>query len=117
MKHTGALIVSVFLLCCQMQGQSKPPKVQTSTKPKRQLSKVEPADPKPPISKEFMPVAQKAFHALDHLYEHFVEDYGSDAAWTPRVMAAEKARDDLNVVANTSSEKSISFGLGSYLSI
>src|SRR2546425_6578254 len=87
------LIVSV-LLCCHTQAQSQPSKVQTSKKPKRQISKVEP-ESQPTISKDFKPIARKAFQALDNLKQHFWEDYDSDAAWTPRQMAAENARDDL----------------------
>jgi len=99
--------------------QSKPSNTQSTDKNKAQPikvipeHKVEPFDPS--VSKEFMPVARRAFQAVDSLREHFWEDYDSDAAWTPRQMMAEKARDDLTAAANSSAEKFISLQVANYV--
>src|SRR3954467_512885 len=107
MKVVDLLIVSV-LLCSQMQAQSKPPKPQLSTKTKSQISKVEAvAQSAPDISKEFMPIARKAFQSIENLNEHFWEDLDKDSSWTMRELAAENARDQLEGVAIAPIEKSI----------
>jgi hypothetical protein len=99
-----------MFLCCEAQAQSaskpKPPR-----KPRAEASSTAPATNTVEISKEFMPVARKAYQSLENLNEHFWEDYASDAAWTPRQMEAEKARDDLEALSNTPTEKYISSSL------
>jgi hypothetical protein len=106
------LILSM-LLCGLVQAQSTSSKVKASQKPKSQASRVElepkvESAPKPPdISKEFMPIARKAFQSLDNLNAHFWESLDDDAAWTTREVAAENARDDLEGVATTQIEQFI----------
>ena len=121
MKRICTFIILLLAVPHTALCQSKPSKkVQPSDKSNAQPLKVGPehnAEPfDPSISKEFMPVAVKAYQALDHLHDHFWEDYDSDAAWTPRQMTAEKAQDDLNDVAHSEIEKSISFLVHGYLS-
>lgn len=117
MRNVATLLFAATLLCCHVLAQNAP-KHKSTPAPLQGALKLAPAKPGE-LSKEFMALGRKAFAAIDRLNEHLLDtkDLTSDGSmmelsddkesWTLRAVAAEKASDDLQAVAESPGEKRV----------